>query len=122
MNDNKSSKFIFENLKVYQFSNKLAIELIKNAIKFPYQYCRIRDQLIGSAISVPLNIAEGSGRFSSKDKINFYRMARSSNYELLAIINICEELKLLSKNDWLNTISVISKMLTNLIKSENNKK
>ena len=115
----EEDKFIFENLKVYQLSREITIELIKIAVKFPYQYSRIRDQLIGAVLSIPLNIAEGCGRYSPKDKINFYKIARSSNYELVAILDICNELKLLNKHIWFAKILSISKMLTKLIQSQN---
>jgi len=47
-------KFIFEDLRVYQRSLDFATELIQVAVKFPIVYSRIRDQLIGAAISISL--------------------------------------------------------------------
>jgi len=110
--------FNFEKLDVYQLSKELSIELIKEANKFPFQYSRIRDQLLGAAISIPLNIAEGAGRLSKKDKTNFYRTAKSSDYELYSIIDICDSLKLLNKVIYYDKIERIAKMLTRLIQSQ----
>lgn len=112
--------FNFESLNVYQLSKELSIELIKETNQFSIKYSRIRDQLIGAAISVPLNLAEGSGRITSKDKINFYKNSRASIYELYAIIDICSSLKLLDKNKYSKKIVIIAKMLSNLLKSQNN--
>jgi len=66
-------EFFFEKLIVYQRSLDFAIRLCKIANNFSIKFSRIRDQLIGARISIPLNIAEGSGRNSSKEKINFYK-------------------------------------------------
>jgi len=53
--------FLFERLEVYQRALALAVELIRIASKFSPQFNRVRDQLIGAALSAPLNIAEGLG-------------------------------------------------------------
>lgn len=63
-------KFYFEQLEVYRRSLKLAITICKIASKFPFKFSRIKDQLTGAIISVSLNTAEGSGRKSSKEKVN----------------------------------------------------
>ncbi|MEF2175626.1 MAG: four helix bundle protein, partial [Candidatus Absconditabacteria bacterium] len=64
--------FDFEKLNVYQSSKefcKICLVLI-NYNKNIDSY--IKDQLKRSSISIVLNIAEGSGRFSKADKRNFY--------------------------------------------------
>ena len=37
---------------------------------------------------MPLNIAEGAGEFSKKDKARFYRIARRSSLECLAVLDL----------------------------------
>lgn len=108
-------KFYFENLKIYQKGLDLAINICKVAGSFPFKFSRIRDQLIGAIISVPLNIAEGTGRRSSKEKRNFYRISQSSLFECIPLLKICNELKLINKNDYIQfnqEIIELSKMLT----------
>ena len=109
--------FNFEKLSVYQKSLHLSIELSKLASKFPSSYRRIQDQLIGAVISITLNIAEGSGRYNKKEKIQFLRIAQSSAFELIPIIDICHGLRLLDKRDWILKIEEICKMISGLIKS-----
>lgn len=92
-------EFVFEKLEVYKRSLKLSIEIAKVASNFDYKYSRIRDQLIGAIISIPLNIAEANGRGSSKDKINFYKFARGSCFECIPIIDICLNLKLINESN-----------------------
>lgn len=109
--------FLFEKLNVYQKSLQLSIELTKTASEFPYKYQRVQGQLIGSVISIPLNIAEGSGRVNKKEKIQYLRMAQASAFELIPIIEICEGLDLLKKELWIDRIEEICKMISALIKS-----
>jgi four helix bundle protein len=92
------NKFSFENLEVYKRGLKFATELCEIAYRFPYQYGRLRDQLIGAAISFPFNIAEGSGRYSRKDKIHFYKIARASIFECVSILTISNNLGLINNS------------------------
>ncbi len=47
-----------------------------------------RDQLRRAAASIVLNIAEGAGEFSPKDKARFYRYARRSATECAAVLDL----------------------------------
>lgn len=115
-----SNEFYFEKLIVYQKSLAFAIDLCKLASNFPYKFSRIRDQLIGAGISIPLNIAEGSGRKSSKEKINFYKISRTSLFECIPILEICWKLHLIADNEhksFRERAEEISKMINGLISS-----
>jgi four helix bundle protein len=52
------------------------------------------DQLLRAGTSIPLNIAEGAGEFSSNDKRRFYRMALRSATDCAAILDVCRTLHL----------------------------
>jgi len=115
-----SEEFFFEKLKVYQRSLGFAIKLCKTASEFPMKFSRIRDQLIGAGISIPLNIAEGSGRKSEKERINFYKIARTSLFECIPLFEICFQLNLIDKklcSDLREESVELSKMINGLIKS-----
>ena len=80
-------KFEFQKLSVYQKSkhfHRQCKDLIQcNKLK------RIeKDQLHRASFSVPLNIAEGSGKFSKPDRKNYFVTARASVFECVAIIDI----------------------------------
>jgi len=117
--DNKNrEEFIFENLEVYKQALEFSVEIAKEASKFPIKFQRIRDQIIGASISIPLNIAEGNGRGSSKEKINFYKIARASSFECIPLLVICEELELFSEEQstkYRMTVAKISRMISGLI-------
>ena len=80
--------FDFEKLKVYQDAKSLNKEILRflkeNKQIDPY----IRDQLKRASISIVINIAEGSGKFSRADKRNFYTIARGSVYECVSLIEL----------------------------------
>ncbi|MBI4087479.1 MAG: four helix bundle protein [Candidatus Liptonbacteria bacterium] len=116
-----NEKFIFEDLRVYHGALKLSVELTKLATKFPHDYSRIQNQLIGAAISVPLNLAEGSGRESDKDKKNFYRISRSSIFELVPLIDIIYELGLIGsdkRDEIRHEVAELSRIVSTLMKNK----
>jgi len=52
------------------------------------------DQIQRAATSIPLNIAEGAGECSRRDKARFYRFALRSATESAALLDVCRRLKL----------------------------
>lgn len=108
----------FENLKVWQRSLKLARDLVIIANNLPHKYqYSFSDQLRRAALSIPSNIAEGAGRKSKKDSVNFYSIARGSLYESINILKLLEELKEVTAVDRIYSESEeIVKMLYGLSK------
>ena len=80
----------------------LAVEFCQmvKLLKLPIH---LRDQMLRASSSVALNLAEGSGKPSSKDKRRFYSIALGSLRECQAILRIegIEDLKLLDLADHL---------------------
>ncbi len=71
-------------------------------------------------ISIPSNVAEGSGRKSDKEFVRFLSIALGSSTELETQLLISARLKYLKKsNDLLAESTVIRKMLISLIKAVN---
>lgn len=77
-------------------------------------------QLNRAVVSVPANIAEGWGRESLKNYLQFLRTSRGSLYEVETLIIISHNLKLCASDDF-SRISImieeVSKILSGLIKS-----
>jgi four helix bundle protein len=88
------TSFDHEKLDVY----KLAIDFLALADdiveRLPRGRAVLADQLQRASISIPLNVAEGAGEFSPKDKKRFYRMALRSATECAAILDVCRRLNL----------------------------
>jgi len=113
--------FDFEKLDVYRKTK----ELNKEVLKFLKENKRIdsylRDQLRRASISITINIAEGSGKFSKADKRNFYTTARGSVYECVSLFEIIFEENQITKEqfqDFYQKFETISKMLLGLINSQ----
>jgi four helix bundle protein len=60
---------------------------------FPRGRAYLVDQIQRAAASIALNIAEGAGEYSRRDKARFYRIARRSATESAALLDVCRRLK-----------------------------
>lgn len=114
--------FSFEDLEVWQKSVDFAKRVIdlSEQIKTNHKHLRLIEQLEMASASVALNIAEGKGRYTKRDFIQFLYVARGFLYKTITLITIFH------KNRWLNEAQVsaikrsadeIGKMLSNLIAS-----
>lgn len=85
--------FSFERLDSYQLSRKLVVDVYKIISSLPgKEKFSMASQLQRSIVSVPSNIAEGSGRSSIKEKIHFIEIAYGSLMEAYCQIEICRDL------------------------------
>ena len=75
--------FDFQKLEVYRISKTFHKD-VGSFLKINSVDRYAKDQLLRASMSVMLNIAEGSGRFSMADKRSFYIIARSSVFEGLS--------------------------------------
>jgi four helix bundle protein len=56
-----------------------------------------KDQLDRASTSIPLNIAEGNGKFSARDRARFFEMARGSAVECAACLDVLVVRKLVKE-------------------------
>lgn len=86
--------FEFQKLEVYKKA-KLFHSDCKKLIITGKLDNYVKDQLGRASFSIPLNIAEGSGKFSKADRRNYFTTARASIFECVAALDIlCDEGKL----------------------------
>ena len=91
------SKPDFENLRVYQLAEQLANEIWKVVATWDYfTKDTLGKQIVRSADSVGANIAEGNGRYNSKDNQRFVKIARGSLYETIHWLRLACYRKLIS--------------------------
>ncbi len=77
-----------------------------------------RDQWLRAAQSIPLNIAEGNGKQSLKDKNRFFEIARGSALECASIhdvLVVCDAIDVESNRRGKSDLKRIVSMLTRLI-------
>ncbi len=110
--------FDHERLDVYRlaigyvsFSYQLASSLV--GVHRP-----ARDQWLRAASSIPLNIAEGNGKQSLKDKNRFFEIARGSALECAAIHDVLaacnaidDEINLTGKSNLRRIVSILTRLI-----------
>ena len=109
--------FPFEDLEVYKRSIQFVSETesLLERVKFSRT---LADQFSRAALSIPLNIAEGNGRWHKGDKRNFFWIARGSVFECVPILEILRIKDLISDDErrvLRDQLEVLGKMLTRLI-------
>ena len=57
-----------------------------------------KDQLDRASTSIPLNIAEGNGKFSRRDRARFFEIARGSALECAACLDVLAVRRLVSES------------------------
>jgi four helix bundle protein len=91
-------RFRFEILEIWKRAADIATKLFKLAdILEKNKLYRFADQLRGAGLSMPNNIAEGSGSTSKKEFIQFLNIARRSTSENASMILIFAKEKLISE-------------------------
>jgi four helix bundle protein len=112
----------YKELQVWQKGMEFASAVIDltEHLNSPRQHYRLIEQLEAAAASVPMNIAEGKGRFSKKEFVHFLHIARGSLYETVTLLNLFQ------RRDWISMeamnaleaqSNVLARMLNSLIRS-----
>lgn len=87
----------FTDLKVWQESHKLVLLIYKETKTFPREEIfSLTNQMRRASVSISSNIAEGFGRQSYKEKIQFYYLAHGSLVELKNQLFIARDISYLT--------------------------
>lgn len=110
--------YAFENLNAWNEARKLVIAVYQLLDNFPkFENYALCDQIRRSIVSVPSNIAEGSGRTSIKEQLHFYEISYGSLMESYNQLIIAADLKYIEEQD-LDTlrpqIDIVARMLNGL--------
>ncbi len=115
--------FDHEKLRVY----KLSLEFIKLVDQIlsrqPKKTCA-SDNLDRASTSITLNISEGNGKYSSKDRYNFFDISRGSALESAGCLDILLIKKLISDEELTKgkeLLHQIVSMIVGLIKSNSDR-
>ena len=82
--------FDFQKLEVYKKAK--AFHVSSKNIILENKFDRyVNDQLGRASFSIPLNIAEGSGKFTKKDRRKYFTIARASVFECVAVLDILSD-------------------------------
>jgi four helix bundle protein len=113
-------QFDHEKLKVYQAAIRFVAWSTELAAQIPSK-AAVKDQLDHASTSIPLNIAEGNGKFAIKDRCRFLDFARGSTLECAACLDVVVAKKLLDesvvqpgKNQLLEIVSMLVGLISSL--------
>lgn len=105
----------FKELKVWQKGKKFVKDIYILTRKFPKEELFVlTSQMRRAAISIPSNIAEGSGRGTDKDFARFIDIATGSSFELESQIYVACDLEYFSEDEldvYLDKVQEIQRML-----------
>lgn len=118
-------EYSFQKLKVWQESKKLVVDVYHLLDNFPkFEKYALCDQIRRAIVSVPSNIAEGSGRKSLKEQIHFLEISYGSLMETYNQLLIAIDLTYITE-DSVNaikpSIDSVAKMINGLSSSYNKK-
>jgi len=120
MNNGQNKKIkSFTDLTTWQEGHKLVIEVYTITKSFPKEEIySLTSQMRRAAASITSNIAEGFGRHSYKEKIQFYYVAQGSLTELKNQILIARDVGYLKTNITALTeqANIVHKLLQGLIR------
>jgi len=104
----------FQRLDVY----RCAIDFLASTttIRFPSRTPNLADQLRRAALSIPLNIAEATGRTGDADKARHYAIARGSAMECAAIMDCLQVLGALGEAEHADATELIARIVSMLTK------
>ncbi|MBI2486616.1 MAG: four helix bundle protein [Deltaproteobacteria bacterium] len=121
-----SLRFDFENLEVYKKSMDFINRIYKVTKEFPREEIfGLTSQFRRAALSIALNIAEGSGRLKKLEKRRFYEIARASVFECVPIIEVSKNQGYIEKEDCKKLRDIcaeLGRMITGLMKSISDRK
>lgn len=86
----------FEKLKIWQKAMDIAVAVYEISALLPIdERFNLIHQIKKSAVSIPSNIAEGSGRNHNKEFIQFLGIANGSTFELITQLILAKRLNLI---------------------------
>lgn len=110
--------YAFENLNAWKESRKLVVYVYQLLDGFPkFEKYALCDQIRRSIVSVPSNLAEGSGRISTKEQLHFYEIAYGSLMEAYNQLILAVDLKYIEEanlNELRPQIDTVARMLNGL--------
>ncbi len=109
--------FRFEDLEIWQLAVEMAVKLHRMADRLDEQRLyRYAEQVRGAGLSLPNNIAEGSGSAHPKEFKQFLNITRRSLFENASMLLVFERMHLLQEqevSDRLEECDALSRKVTN---------
>jgi len=110
-------KFAYEDLKVWDRAVDFAVEVIDTVedMSTDRKHYRLLEQVEASSTSVAMNIAEGKGRRSRKEFVQYLYISRGSLYETMTLMEIFRRKRWIS-NDRYSQLESAGKEIVSMLK------
>lgn len=118
-------KFGYEDLDVWNRAVDFAVKVIElvETVDTGRRHYRLFEQIEASSTSVSMNLAEGKGRNSKKEFVQFCYIARGSLYETMTLLEIFRRKKWISNSAYsqhekegIEIVSMIKGLINAIIK------
>lgn len=113
--------FRFEDLEIWQLAKDMAVKFHRLAERLEKRkYFKYAEQLRSAALSVPNNIAEGSGSLHAGEFKQFLNIARRSLFEDASMLLVFEAMGLWREGEidsLLSDCDKLSRMITNFARA-----
>ncbi len=95
-------KFGYEDLDVWNKAVEFAVEVIDlvENVTTDRKHYRLLEQIESSSASVSMNIAEGKGRYSKKEFVQYLYISRGSLYEAMTLLEIFKRKEWISQKSF----------------------
>ncbi len=113
-------QFDFQKLEVYKKALDFVVLAAEIIEALPRGNAYLADELLRSSTSIALNIAEGAGEFSPREKARFYRMAKRSATESAGLLDVLKRRCLVPEellDRGLNILFEVVSMLTRMVRN-----
>jgi four helix bundle protein len=111
----------FRKLQVWEKSHALVLGIYQSTQRFPKdELYGLTSQMRRASVSIPANIAEGAGRESIPERVQFIQIANGSASELNYFLLLSRDLGYLPEEVYLKysqDLDEIGRMLTGLMKT-----
>ena len=92
----------YNNLEIYHLSYDFVLHIYQMTNQFPEAEERnIKSQLRRAAVSLPLNIAEGSAKSSPREFTHYLNISYGSAKEIEVLLKLCKDFKYFNDEEYI---------------------
>ena len=112
---------LYKNIEIYQLSYNFVFEIYNITKNFPeIENNNLTSQMRRAAVSIPLNIVEGSTRHSEKAFLSFLTYSYGSTKELEVLLSLSKDLGYINGKKYSEINEKLNEIMAKLFKFMNN--
>ncbi len=112
---------LYENMEIYKLGYSFVFDIYDLTKNFPaHENNNIIWQMRRAAVSIPINIVEGSTRHSEKAFLSFLTYAYGSTKELEVLLSLSKDLRYINQKEYSEAQKKLDELMAKLFKFMNN--